>query len=117
MKTERILLGVCGVDSGQLIIMDPCYVDKGFDYNAVCTSHSVGCAPHDKCKDEGTFGAPYHHGYGGEFPSPKSPLPLGVVTRTGFGDGAYEVWAEIEDHGDWGKRVARITIDFMQEED
>ena len=117
MRTERILLGTCGVDSGQLIIVDPCYVDKGFDYNKVCCSHTV--ASGGGKTSEMFSGYTYHDGYGGPFGGAEGygDQMLGVVTGTGFGDGEYEVWAEVEDHGSWGKRVARITIDFMQEDE
>jgi hypothetical protein len=33
---ERVSLGGCAVDSGQLIIVDPCYVKDGLDYEGVC---------------------------------------------------------------------------------
>lgn len=81
---KEVLLGHCGVDSGQLYIVDPCYVYEGFSYDAVCSSHTVG-----------TYGGPV----GRE----------GVVTSTGWGDGVYPVYAEIDEKTD---RVSRVIIDF-----
>lgn len=37
----------------------------------------------------------------------------GVAFSTGLGDGAYDVYAEIIDHPDWGKRVKSITVQFL----
>jgi len=94
-------LGECGVDSGQLFLIDPCYLahykDNEFDagvesknelsYSAVCER---------TIKD---FGGKVG-GRGG-----------GVAFRTGFGDGVYDVYAIISDEGDLGKRVAGVFID------
>lgn len=100
-------LGHVGVDSGQIILVDPCYVDKGFDYDEVCTSHTVGSTKADPTDMFG--GRPFHNGFGGEVLG----IPGGaVVTSTGFGDGVYPVYAEVEDFGDWGNRVTKVYIDF-----
>lgn len=120
IRTERILLGHCAVDSGQILLVDPCYANKGFDYDEVCRAHSVGC-DHSQDLEDGKhrhvngelihdFGGTYHHGYGG-------PVSSGVVTSTGFGDGYYPVYAMVEDHGSWGKRVASVTIQFIEEDE
>ena len=36
IKTEKRVLGTCGVDSGQIIMVDPCYVEDGLNYDACC---------------------------------------------------------------------------------
>jgi hypothetical protein len=38
---------------------------------------------------------------------------LGVVVQTGYGDGVYPVYAELNDKG----RVKRVYVDFFYEED
>ena len=63
-------VGECSVDSGQIMIIDPCYVDDGLDYNKV-----MQITLSDK-------------GYG-EFEG-------GFVTGTLWGDGTYPVYAEFE---------------------
>ena len=92
--TERVLLGHCAVDSGQIILVDPCYVDEddGIDYRGVC---EVSLS--DQRGGEFLFA-----GIGG----------TGVVTSTGYGDGSYPVYAEMVDG-----RVSRVTIEFMEEGD
>ncbi len=109
---KRVLLGVAGVDSGQLFIVDPCYVEDGLDYDVVCTSHTVGC---DHTRDEpwrymmeGTWegeGLTFHHGVGG-------PVADGVVFSTG-GDGAFGVYAEVDDYNN----VLRVVIDLEGTDD
>ncbi len=97
MTVERILLGHAAVDSGQLIIVDPCYIEDGLDYEAVCK------VTLEASRDE--QGGPYlARGIAG----------FGVVTSTGFGDGNYPVYAEVVDKGDgWGQRVASVTVEFL----
>lgn len=63
-------IGECLVDSGQIMIIDPCYVDDGLDYNEVMKV---------------TLG---EKGYGA--------FEGGIVTGTLWGDGAYPVYAEFE---------------------
>ena len=89
----RVLLGHAAVDSGQLMIVDPCYLLEGQHYEAVCDI---------------TLRDPNH---GGEFIA--KGWANGVVSSTGIGDGNYPVYAEIEDVPDWGKRITSVTVDFM----
>jgi hypothetical protein len=101
MITEtRVQVGVCGVDSGQIMLIDPCYVIDGSQYEAACkatldTENGVGQMDgHESTR-------------------------LGVCTSTGWGDGVYPVYATIQDCGNGpmgGKRVKSITIEFMEDE-
>jgi len=98
---ERVKIGIVGVDSGQLMIMDPCYAigDSGFgtqeDYKKACeVSHPVG----GQLK--------YKMGHDG----------LGVVFSSGFGDGTYDVYATIKDCGTWGKRVTKVEVILIDED-
>jgi hypothetical protein len=85
------LVGTIAVDSGQIMVIDPCYVwnddfavgdtPTGGNYDAVCRV-TTG--------DKG-FGA----------------IDLGFATGTLYGDGVYPVFAEMVD----GK-IARLIIDF-----
>ena len=89
MTAERVLAGSVCVDSGQVMIVDPCYVmDTDSDvFGTVCdvttTGHRVG-----EFLAAGTAGT-------------------GVASSSGHGDGIYEVWAELVDG-----RVARLVIEF-----
>lgn len=83
------LIGKFGVDSGQAMVGDPCYLDSwnqesNFNYDRACEA---------TIKNEyGVLGN-----------------GMSVVFSTGYGDGLYPVYAEINDEG----RIERITIDFI----
>ena len=80
--------GVCGVDSGQIIFVDPCYVEGGLDYEQAC------CVTLEKR---------YGNACGG------------VVMSSGCGDGGYAVYVRHTELGEWGKRVTAAIIDFCEE--
>src|SRR5207248_2011462 len=44
MKNEKIILGSCGVDSGQLMICDPCYLREWRDGDHDKTDNHYGAA-------------------------------------------------------------------------
>jgi len=104
MKEEKIKLGVVGVDSGQLLITDPCYIDseweeeefsnkkpKNFSYNACCKKTLAE-------KINGQLN--YKLGHAG----------VGVVFSSGLGDGVYDVIATVKDCGQFGKRISKVEI-------
>ena len=92
---EKIYLGVIGVDSGQMMLCDPGYKDS-FTYGQACraTNESPGGIV------KNYIGA-----------------ALAAVVRSGFGDGVYDVFAYVGNYGDWGKRVARLEIVFINEDE
>lgn len=82
-----VKIGSASVDSGTLAVIDPCYViGKGeeiYGWNDYDSLHEPYCDN------------------------------LGVQFSSGFGDGAYEVWAWIVDMGDGfmgGERVAEVRV-------
>lgn len=90
------LIGHCLVDSGQIMLIDPCYVwNDDFNYGGEPTGQ-----PYDKaCRITATKGA-------GE-------IKGGIVTRTAFGDGRYPVYAHKVDDV-----IDSVTIYFdVPEED
>lgn len=99
----RVYLGECGVDSGQIMLIDPCYVlDRTADrteYFEVCGSHKVGC---DCSKHEP--GA-WHDGVGGGI------RQGGVVVGSFGGDGVFPVYAQVVDG-----QVQSVTIEFNSPE-
>ena len=97
-KDEWKPIGVVGVDSGTLMIGDPCYFDdEGWtkeDYDKhVC--HMKG--DHKQLN--------YERGHAGK----------GVLFTSGLGDGCYKVFAKMKDCGDWGKRIAEVKIVLIEE--
>jgi hypothetical protein len=154
---RRELLGVAGVDSGQLIVIDPCYIKNDWD--------KPGRDSYVKFWGQGQKEVREyleHHGYvvtpsGGAWKVPAiSPtfiqgdireyarsinkvivtsvetgsnyektcevtcgpnhggeVDLGVAFSSGLGDGAYEVWATIQDIPGWGERVTKVEIELI----
>lgn len=101
MENKTKLAGFCGVDSGQIMVIDPCYAFKddyfgsdtpvtGGNYDSICR---VSIAD--------TFG---------EFSLPANGYPgsIGVVTTSGYGDGRYPVFVDVNDDG----RVVELRIAF-----
>ena len=90
MSDEWEMIGHCPVDSGQIMLVDPCYVladnntkDPNLKelYNDICKVTIKEIA--------GEWG-------------------LGCATSTGWGDGSYPVYVKKE-----GGRVAEVRIVFM----
>jgi hypothetical protein len=93
---ETKLAGYCGVDSGQIMVIDPCYAFQGgTNYEAIC-----------KVSLADTFG---------EFPLPANGYnqDIGVVTSSGYGDGKYPVYVNLNNEG----RVTSLSIIFVPDDD
>ena len=110
------LIGKCCVDSGQLLITDPCYA-TGFINNAIKDtntqdySYSGCCNATSKKSGAGQLvKKTYRLGTRNEV-SKKSnqTFNAGVATSTGHGDGEYPVYALYD-----GNRVASIIIRFPE---
>lgn len=179
MKTRTIKIGEVGVDSGQLIICDPCYIASEFlepnsapysdhahtvykniqagklwqftygrkpsveganqfpgSYDTVIPNY--GMTP-NQLKKEGLFIPlqidPKPHVPNGEFsyrgickatdgPNQSGQLNyllghsgVAVAFNSGFGDGTYEVFAEIGEVPGWGERVKSVRIELITEAD
>ena len=104
-KSKRKLIGCIGVDAGLCWIGDPCYVlphdaddNPGHDWSAFC----------DQLKGQyQSFN--YKHGREG----------IGICVSTGWGDGLYDVYADIlesKDLADDG-RIMSVTIEFIRPDD
>ena len=85
------LIGHCGVDSGQILLIDPCYVYKD-DFTGGDTP--TGGDYDECCRITISEGA--------------GQTQLGVVTSSGYGDGVYPVYAEKDGNG----KVKQVTIVF-----
>jgi hypothetical protein len=97
-KRQWQTIGEVCVDSGHLIICDPCQgaeaSERWFDNNLDLNE----CAKNDIRTWELTNNDNY---------------PVAVIAQTGMGDGRYTVEARYEDLGELGKRVAEIRIRFL----
>lgn len=103
----KTLIGRFAVDSGQAMIGDPCYLDtwKTWDKNVDKFEDHV-----NKVGEYGYLGAcnaTITKGYG-ELNEGSS-----VVFNTGYGDGVYPVYADINEDGD----ITRIVIEFITDEE
>ena len=105
LDTEQLtLVGHFSVDSGQAMVGDPCYLDD-WDTNK-----------NEDWDLEGKLGQYSYHGASattlannfGELGNATA-----VVFSTGYGDGLYPVYAEMNDDG----RVSRIVIEFIGDEE
>ena len=107
--TERtVCIGYCAVDSGQILITDPGYLDgwgkQGFgEAHIGHYSYGGACAT--------TLAAHKHPNGQLEFAS--GTAGAGVVSTTGLGDGYYPVYATIRDIDGWGERVTKLEIVFF----
>jgi hypothetical protein len=100
---KKELLGNFAVDSGQVMIGDPCYLD-GFnndDYQEDGVEHeysySGSCATTSTKENGGEL-----------FLNSNSGSPVSVVSSTGLGDGIYPVYA-IKEEG----RIKELIIKFF----
>lgn len=93
---EWITLGIVGVDSGQLLVTDPCYLDSElYDYDEM--------SKRDQANKRFGRQLKYKQGHAG----------LGVVFSTGLGDDVYEVEALVGEVGRLSKRVKEVRIRFV----
>jgi len=92
--TEFVKAGTVCVDSGQILLIDPCHIKESFsngvgsrdlNYDRVCrvTLRGAGC---------GEVGG------------------LAFATSSGYGDGVYPVYVARA-----GGRIASVRIDFIEE--
>lgn len=107
--TEK-LIGYVGVDSGQMLLCDPCYIDS------LWSKRDVPNDFRDLSKFEGEFN---YLGSAQATLSDKKAgilgLSVGAVCSTGWGDGIYPVYVTYE-----GNRISEMRIVFIsddQEED
>lgn len=109
MTYSEQLIGYVGVDSGQLMIGDPCYIGKDFDTDDFDPSD-----PNDSGKYPMTY-----NGACGATLSDRGFGELGNATAvafsSGLGDGVYPVYAVIVDDPVWGRRVASVRVVMMEE--
>lgn len=109
---NEVLIGHCAVDSGQIMLVDPCYATD----NAFMGMDSEPFAAN--------LPTPYPFSYNGASSATCSDEQAGqlgrntaVVVASGYGDGCYPVYATYINDGTWGRRIKSVRIEFISDED
>ena len=102
---ELKFVGNFSVDSGQVLIGDPCYLDEWQNWNGDKEPFDNHITKAGEYGYLGACGVTLKDTYG--------MLGTGraVVSSSGYGDGYYSVFAEMDD----SNRVAKLIIDFVGE--
>ncbi len=102
-KSKWIKIGECAVDSGQIILVDPCYVlpkkeekDGGYTYSDLTNRWEKGDWKEHYFEE-------VFSGIAG----------TGVVVSSGIGDGCYPVYVKMVEDEVMGKRVAEVKVVFL----
>lgn len=115
MPGRRMKIGVVGVDSGQLVITDPYYIDHGGEQCQLNDPEAL-CHVREQTAPEGQPKDLNHAKKFAQLRFDKGHDGLGVVFNSGMGDGTYEVWATIRECGDWGDRVTKVEVILVEED-
>jgi hypothetical protein len=95
-------MGMVAVDSGQLIITDPCYIDAAWENEKVETSQNFGYSYSGAC-----LATESEKGYG-ELKSKSGYEGAGIVFSTAFGDGMYPVYGE-----KYNDKIIRVYVNVL----
>lgn len=113
-KYKWVHIGNCAVDSGQLILVDPCYVLPSNDKDEVKTGN------YDDDKNYYTYQELFDLQEKDDFKKSHHEVIFsgiagtGVRFNSGIGDGCYPVYAKIvEDLDGWGERIVEVKIDLL----
>ena len=101
------LIGQFSVDSGQAMVSDPCYLEDWKPWDSEVDNFESHANKEGEYGYLGACNATLGKGFG-ELGQGKS-----VVFQTGYGEGLYPVYANINEDG----RVGLIVIDFTGEYD
>lgn len=93
--------GSFGVDSGQAMVGDPCYLNewKNWDEKEPFDNHKTEAGQYGYL---GACGVTITKGYG------ELGIKSAVAFSTGYGDGVYPVYVQLNEDG----RVSKVVIDF-----
>ena len=107
MKPDELtLIGQFSVDSGQAIVGDPCYLDEWELWNDNVEDFDKHVEKAGQYGYLGACGVTIKEGYG------QLGIAHAVAFSTGYGDGLYPVYAEINDDN----RIVKVVIVFEDEE-
>jgi len=104
---EVVYIGEVGVDSGQLLVTDPCYIDQEWK------RQQFSIARETESEDERLYDYSYNgacnatlNGEGhGQLAFEMGHAGAGVAFQTAWGDGAYGIYAEKHDG-----RIVRVYV-------
>ena len=108
MNTKTII-GQVAVDSGQIMIIDPCYIKDDFNNEFDPNTKGQESSSYEMNYDGCCNATLSNKGYGTLANS--LGIDLAIACGTLYGDGVYPVYAEFDDSG----RVKTLTIDFDPE--
>lgn len=98
-------VGSCPVDSGNIMLVDPCYILPDTEKDiASYTYQQLMALFEEQGWGKNSYKLPSVFGH------------MGVVVNSGLGDGSYDVYAKIVNLPGWGERVAEIKVVFIEEE-
>jgi hypothetical protein len=106
---ERKLIGYCGVDSGQILLTDPCYVSDFLSDEEFAPSEGE-THPYSY---NGACGASLSEQGGGQLLYKHGGTGAGVCVSSGWGDGLYPVFVEYAEDG----RVSSVTVQFISDDE
>ena len=105
---DREWIGRVAVDSGQLMISDPCYIGPKWDVDE----------EYDPAEPDEN--GSYPMSYNGCCGATNSEASYGQINNlsfafaSGLGDGTYDVYGTFLNTKDWGRRIAKIEIEMIR---
>lgn len=103
MKKKLVKVGKIGVDAGLCWIGDPCYLLQGSRPKSIGNDWDGFC---DTLPEDAPIMKSYDYDIGHE--------GLGCVVSTGYGDGVYDVIAEVIEDPKWGTRIKSVKVVFIK---
>ena len=117
MNERVICIGHVAVDSGQLMICDPCYIEAN-DWQdqpyATLPPNASGVYPFNY---NGACSATLSPELAGSLAFNSGNSGAGVAFASGYGDGLYPVYATYVDDPMFGMRVSKVEIVMIQDEE
>ncbi len=109
-REKRIRIGTVAVNSGQLVICDPCYINHDGQQrelnNYIHMLQKRELIGNGDINRSGKYlQLNYDHG----------PSGLGVVFDSGSGDGIYDVYATIGNVASWDMKIRKVEIILTRE--
>jgi len=101
------LIGHVAVDSGQVMVVDPCYIRELWRGNSFISdpNEDGSYTPTNELSYDGCCTATLSKERAGQ-------AGFAVASSSGYGDGEYPVYAEYNDEG----QIERLTIEFISDD-
>lgn len=104
-KNKLVKIGMVSVDSGQLLLTDPCYLGDWENDEFVAEKKGDNDGRYSY---SGACEATLSKEKGGQLNHKLGHEGAGVAVSTGYGDGSYPVYVEYKD-----ERVVKVVVDFL----